>query len=135
MPVNPVILPSVNMFLQLVLLGVISIAAYRAKRKKQFVIHCRVVRWAVVGQLLAVCLIMLPLAVSHAGNPGSPFTPLIRLHDSLGILTILLWAYIELAFRGRLKTLGSLKYYMRAALICWAAGFGLGGLLYLRMYW
>src|SRR3990172_625253 len=91
-------LATINLLIQTLLLVAVLVAAYLAKRKRQLIRHCRIVRWAVVVQLLSIFSIMLPSMAAYRTNPvPQPFRTEMLVHGSLGILLVLLWGYINLA--------------------------------------
>ena len=55
-------------------------------------------------------------------------------HHSLGILLVLLWAYINMAVMGWVRVVGKLPMYMRTALLLWVLVFLLGLHLYFQIY-
>ena len=110
-------------------------AAYLAKMRRQLIRHCKIVRWAVVIQLLIIFSMMLPSMSGYLKSPGQVvFRTEMLVHHSLGILLVLLWGYINLAVMGRVRVLGRLPMYMRTALLVWGLTFLLGIHLYFRIY-
>lgn len=130
---NPQVLATINLLLQAVLLGTALFAVYQAKDKR-LLRHCRIMRWAVLGQLALIILIMLPSFLGYIKISDLPFRTEIILHHSLGFAVILLWVYANLAVTGRVRTIGQLVWYMRTALSLWIAAFLLGVYLYIRIY-
>ena len=127
-------LATVNLIIQALLLVTVLVAVYFA-RKRQIDTHCKIVRIAVVIQLVSIFLIMLPLMLGYVKNPKPlPFQTEMLVHHSLGAIIILQWVYINLAFMGRLKVLGRLTIFMRCALVMWVLVFLLGLYLYLQNY-
>jgi len=131
---NPKILAVANLLVQAVLLGTVLLAAYLAKTKRQLIKHCRIIRAAVIVQLVAIFLIMLPSLLGYLKSPGLALRNEMVLHHSIGLLLILLWVYINLAVMGRVRVLGGLKWYMRAAASIWLFLFLLGLDLFFRIY-
>jgi len=131
---NPNVLATVNLLIQALLLGSVLVTAYIAKRQRQLIRHCRIIRVAVILQLLAIVLIMLPSLLGYLKSPGLDLRNEMVLHHSIGLLLILLWVYINLAVMGRVRVLGGLKWYMRTAASIWLFLFLLGLHLYLRIY-
>lgn len=128
-------LATINLLIQALLLVAVMVAAYLAKRKRQLIRHCRIVRWAVVVQLLSIFSIMLPSMAAYRTNPAPPpFRTEMLVHGSLGILLVLLWGYINLAVMGKVRVLGKLTMYMWTALLMWVLSFLLGLHLYFRIY-
>jgi len=127
-------LATINLVLQVLILGTVLVAAYQAKIRRKLIIHCRFVRVAMVVQIITVVFIMLPWMLGYLKAPGTTLRTEMLVHHSLGILLILLWGYINLAVAGRVRVLGKLAMYMRAALFIWGLVFLLGLYLYLRIY-
>ncbi|MEK7354036.1 MAG: hypothetical protein AABZ77_05985 [Chloroflexota bacterium] len=128
-------LASINLLIQALLLGAVLVAAYVAKIRRQLIRHCKIIRVAVVVQLLSIFLIMLPSMLGYLKSPGQVALKTETLiHHSLGILLVLLWVYINLAVMGRVRVLGRLAMYMRTALLIWLLAFLLGLHLYFRIY-
>ena len=135
MPLNPKTLAMVNLLVQVLLIMTVLVAAYFAKRKRQFIRHCRIIRVAVVLQLLAIFLIMLPSLSGYLENPGPTFRTEMLVHHGLGLLLVLLWVYINLAVMGRVRVVGGrLPIFMRTALSVWTLAFLLGLHLYFQIY-
>jgi len=127
-------LATINLLVQALLLLTMLVAAYLAK-KKQLIRHCNLIRITVLVQLLTIFPTMLPAMLGYLKNPRQPaFQAEMLLHHSSGILVILLWIYINLAFMGRVKLVGRLTTYMRAALMMWVLTFLLGLYLYFQIY-
>ena len=135
MPLNPKALATIVFLLQTLLFSMVLAAAYLAKMRRQLTRHCKIVRWAVVIQLLIIFSMMLPSMSGYLKSPGQVvFRTEMLVHHSLGILLILLWGYINLAVMGRVRVLGRLPMYMRTALLVWGLTFLLGIHLYFRIY-
>ena len=127
-------LATINLLVQALLFTTILVAAYLAKVKRQLIRHCRIIRAAVVVQIITIVFMMLPTMLGYLKTPEAPLRAEILIHHSLGLLLILLWGYINLAVAGRVRVLGKLALYMRAALFIWGLVFLLGLYLYLRIY-
>lgn len=128
-------LATINLLVQALLLITVLVAAYLAKIKRRLVRHCRIIRVAMVIQLLAIFLIMLPSLLNYLKSPGQvAFQTEMLIHISLGIMLVWLWVYINLAVMGRVRVFGRLAWYMRTALLVWGLAFLLGLHLYLRIY-
>ncbi len=127
-------LATIDLVVQALLMVIVLVAVYLARRK-QFIRHCNTIRAAVVVQLLAIFLIMLPSMLGYLKFPGqAAFQIEMLVHHSLGALVILLWIYINLAFMGRVRVPGKLATFMRIALTIWVLVFLLGLYLYLQIY-
>ena len=126
---------TINLVVQALLLVTVLVAVYQAKIKRRLIRHCRIVRVAVVVQLLSIFLMMLPSMSGYMKSTvQAAFKTEMLAHHSLGILVVLLWVYINLAVMGRVRVLGRLAIYMRTALLLWGLAFLLGLHLYLRIY-
>ncbi|MBI2850716.1 MAG: hypothetical protein HYX80_06715 [Chloroflexi bacterium] len=135
MPFSHETLSTINLIVQAILLLTVLLAAWQA-RKKRLIKHCKIVNVVMVVQLIAVFLVMAPSFLSLSQNVSAPlfFHVEARLHLSLGLLIVLLWLYVNLAVRGRVRVFGQLKTYMRTALVAWVLTFVLGVHLYLLLY-
>lgn len=124
-----------NMLVQVALMAAVIVAAVLAKRK-YLDRHCLVVRVAVVLQLIAIALVMLPSLLGYLTkeSPGPFFLAETLVHHTLGLAVIALWVYINLAMRGAVKASGRLVGYMRAAFIMWLLSFLIGVHLYLVIW-
>ena len=127
-------LATINLIAQAIILITVLVAVFLARRK-QFMRHCNIVRVAVAVQLLSIFLIMLPVMLGYIKNPRqTAFQTEMLAHHSLGVLVILLWVYINLAFMGRVRLLGKLAIFMRSALSIWVLAFLFGLYLYVQTY-
>ena len=128
-------LATIGLLIQVLILVTVLVAAYLGKRRRQLIRHCKIIRVAMVVQLLTIFPRMLPSMLGYLKNPGQvAFRTEMLVHHSLGILVVLLWVYINLAVMGRVRVVGKLAMYMRSALLIWGLAFLLGLHLYLRIY-
>lgn len=134
MPFNVEALATVNLVAQALLLIAVLIAA-RLARKKRLIKHCRIITVVLVIELVTIFLVMLP---SLVGLLNTPIPTALKVedwvHHSLGLVVVLLWVYVSLAVRGRVRAVGKLAIYMRAALAIWVLTFLLGVHLYFQFY-
>jgi hypothetical protein len=122
------ILQIANLSVQVLLIIAVLTAAYRVIRKRDFRNHCRILRLAVALQIIAIALVMLPSMVGYIEHleRGSLFNIELLIHHSLGLVVIVTWIYINLAFSGIIKIWGRLAIAMRFAFITWVATLLLG---------
>jgi putative effector of murein hydrolase len=114
------ILVIINLGVQLMLVIMVSIAVYLAKRR-QLKNHCTLMMVTVLLQIIAIVGVMLPSMLGYVryGQPGSFFNIEIWIHHILGLAVIALWIYINLVFRQVIKIRHSLIIPMRLAFILW----------------
>jgi putative membrane protein len=124
-----------NLVIQLLLIIIVSVAAYLAK-KKQLKIHCTLVMVAVPIQIIAIAGIMLPSMLGYVryGQPESFFNIEIWIHHTLGLVVIALWIYINLVFRRVIKIQRRLVVPMRLALVLWLLVLAMGLHLYVLIW-
>ena len=131
---NPKVLAIINLLVQILLLAAMLVATRLAK-KKQFIRHCNIIRVAVVLQLLSTFLLMLPSMLIYLKNAGqAAFQTEMIVHHSLGVLAVLLWVYINLAMKGRVRVVWKLAMFMRTTFIIWVLSFLLGLHIYFQLY-
>ena len=99
-----------NLAFQLLLMIILFVAAYLARRK-QFGKHCMVMRLAVPLQLIAIVVAMLPSMLGYIKypQPGSLLKFEILAHHTLGVAVIVLWIYINFVSTGVLRLWGRLS--------------------------
>ncbi|MFC1964670.1 hypothetical protein ACFLWG_01520 [Chloroflexota bacterium] len=129
------ILAITNLIVQLLLIIIISVAAYLAK-KRQLKIHCTIMMVAVPVQIIAIVSVMLPSMLGYVryGQPGSLFNIEIWIHHILGLAVIALWIYINLVFRRVIKIRGRLVIPMRLAFVLWLLVLVMGLHLYVVIW-
>ncbi len=126
----------VNLIVQILLVITVFVAAYLAKAKRQLLKHCTIMRIAVVVQLIAIAVVMLPSMLGYIKNqpPGLLFSLEIPVHHALGLLVVALWIYVNLAFKGIVKIRWRLAIPMRLAFSAWIATLILGLHIYLLLW-
>lgn len=125
------ILAMANLVVQVILMATVIVAAYFAKRKAWFGVHCTIMRWAVLVQLLAIGAVMLPSMLGYIKiDPASFFNINVYLHHGLGLAVIVLWIYINLVMLGFARLWGRRVIYMRVAFILWSITFVYGAAIY-----
>ncbi len=127
-------LAELNLAVQLLLILIVSGAAYLAK-KKMLGSHCAVIRVAVPVQILAIIGVMLPSMLGYL-KTGIPvlFNLEMLVHHTLGLAVIALWICINLIFTGFIKTGIKLVTFMRLAFVLWVLSLLLGLHMYVRIY-
>ena len=135
MILNPKILASINVVLQIILMSTVLVAAYQSRIKKQFIKHCRIVKWAIIGQVLSLLFVMLPAIAVYLKTQSAGLRVEVIVHASLGVVTLFLWVLISLAVARKIRLPGKRSWYMRVTLVVWAIAFMLGLYIYLRLYW
>lgn len=116
-----------NIAMQIVLAATLSYALILARRG-EFKRHCRVMRLAGAGQIIAIVALMSP-AMGPLLEPGAGsrlFAAEVYAHHALGLAAMLLWIYINLPDIRHLKARLSQKSAMRAAAGLWAVSFAIG---------
>jgi putative membrane protein len=125
----------VNVVIQCALLVGTATAVVVAK-KRRLRRHCLMMRAAVAVQVLTVAFIMAPSLGSYLRhwNGWSLYTAEIMVHMALGVIVLLLFAYINLAFGGLVKAPRSFRPLMRTALTVWVLSLALGIHLYFYIW-
>jgi uncharacterized membrane protein YozB (DUF420 family) len=129
-------LATANLLIQLVLIGFLFEAVYLARRGRA-VRHCTIIRGALIVQIVSIVAIMLPSLLGYVENvPQIPFLyPELLIHHILGLVLIIIFAYINLevgrVIRPRIKR----KNVMRLALGVWLVALVLGINIYLTVYY
>src|SRR3990170_2354385 len=85
-----------NLAVQILLVIMVSRAAYLAKKRK-LGRHCTFMRVLVPVQIIAIAAVMLPSMLGYIENPP-PFYTEMLIHHTLGLSVIALWLYINLSF-------------------------------------
>ena len=127
MAIDMRILVIANLVIQLLLIIIVSVAAYLAK-KRQLKNHCTIMMVALPVQIIAIAGIMLPSMLGYVryGQPDSLLNIEIWIHHILGLAVIALWIYINLVFRRIIKMPGRLIIPMRLAFVLWLIVLGMG---------
>jgi len=120
-------LVNLNLAFQVVLAIAIGYAAFLATRK-QLDRHCKVMRFAIAGQILSIAAVMLPNLVRLVDVlPISTGNGILMWgHHALGLLVVGLWIYINLVMTGKITVKGRLIGVMRLALVSWLVSLALG---------
>ncbi len=121
-----------NLIIQCVLI-VAAIVGTIVARMRRLRRHCLIMRSAIGVQILAIAIVMAPALGSYLRDwhGWSRFIAEIVIHHSLGVIVILLFIYINLAFTGVLKAPRSYKPFMISALTLWLITLGMG----IHLYW
>jgi len=128
-------LVALNLAFQVALAIPILYAAILARRR-QLDKHCRVMRFAIFGQILSIAVVMLPQLIGLVDvlpvDTGNGL--FMWVHHTSGLLVIGLWIFVNLAVTGKIKVKGRLLGVMRLALVAWAAALVMGIYMY-RLLW
>ncbi len=123
-----------NLGIQIFLIAFVFQAVYFVKKGNP-VKHCAMVRMAVPLQVLAIIAVMLPsLLGSIKIEPFGIFNAELLIHHTLGLLVVVLWIYINLAFGNIIRMPGNFRMFMRTALGLWVLALVLGLHIYTRLY-
>lgn len=94
-----------------------------------------IVRAAVIVQIIAIAIIMLPSLLGYVENiKPNLFLGEMLAHHTIGLALILLWVYINLVFMGWMGSGIKLKTLMRTALMLWIISLILGIHMYTMIY-
>jgi uncharacterized membrane protein YozB (DUF420 family) len=129
-------LATANLVVQLVLIALILGAVYLAHRGR-VKRHCTIVRGAVVVQIIAILVVMLPSLLGYVANiPPIPFLyPELLVHHILGLVLIAIFIYVNLEVGHVIRPVVKRKDAMRTALGVWLVAFALGIIIYLTVYY
>lgn len=123
-----------NLGIQIFLIAFVFQAVYFVKKGNP-VKHCTMVRMAVPLQVLAIIAVMLPSLLGYIKiEPFGIFNAELLIHHTLGLLVVVLWIYINLAFGNIIRMPGNFRIFMRAALGLWMLALVLGLHIYTRLY-
>lgn len=124
-----------NLTVQVLLIIIVSGAAYLAK-KRELGRHCMTMRVAVPIQIIATVSVMLPSLLGYLehGTPSVFFEGEILTHHTLGLAVIALWIYINLVFAGKAKIGVKLVTVMRLSFTLWILALLLGLYLYVQIW-
>ncbi|MCL5735893.1 MAG: hypothetical protein M1274_09965 [Actinobacteria bacterium] len=122
-----------NLIIQCVLIVWVGVGASIAVRRR-YRRHCLVMRSAVAAQILSIGIIMAPSLARYISHWSgwSRFTIELVVHHSMGVIVLLLFIYINLAYLGVVKAPRRTRPFMLTALSFWTASLGLG--IYLFWY-
>lgn len=126
-------LVAINLYFQVALAIPIIWAAVLAK-KRQLDKHCRIMRFAIFGQILSIATVMLPQLIGLVDQVNTGSVVFMWVHHTTGLLVVGLWIFVNLAVTGKIKVKGRLLGPMRLALVAWAAALGMGIYMY-RLLW
>jgi putative membrane protein len=128
------VLASVNLVAQVLLMALVTLAVYFA-RKKKLIRHCNIVRVSVVIQLITIAVVMAPALIGYLDKQESPgFNMQAIIHHSLGLIVVLVWIYVNLAVARKIKRPARLLGIMRTAYVLWFITFVWGIALYVQVY-
>lgn len=136
MPFSVQVLAVINLIMQLLLIVTVFVAVYLARVKRQLIRHCTIMRVAIPVQIVMIALVMLPsmLGFIEEKPPGLLYSLEIPAHHVLGLVVIILWIYINLAFKGIIKVRARLVVPMRLAFVSWLVTLALGLHIYLSLW-
>jgi hypothetical protein len=122
-----------NLVIQALLITTMFTAAYLAKIKKKFGVHCKILRIIIPIQILLILTLMLPSTLRIVGNKftGTLFKTEILIHHSLGVAVVLLWILINLKFKDIIRIKIKLAYLMRITFFLWILVLILGVYIYI----
>jgi uncharacterized membrane protein YozB (DUF420 family) len=124
----------VNLGIQIFLIVFVFCAVYFVKKGKPLK-HCTMVRIAIPLQILAIITVMLPSLLGYIKiEPIGIFNAELLIHHTLGLLVIVLWIYVNLAFSNIIRMPGNFRMFMRTALGLWLLSLVLGLHIYTRLY-
>ena len=105
-------------------------------RVRRFRRHCLIMRSAMAVQIFAIGLVMAPSLAGYLNNwhGWSLFLTRVIVHQSLGVIVVLLFIYINLAYTGVIRAPRSFRPYMISALTLWVISLVTGVLLYWRIW-
>jgi uncharacterized membrane protein YozB (DUF420 family) len=129
-------LATANLVVQLVLIALVLIAVYLARRGR-VVRHCTIVRVTVAVQIIAILAVMLPSLLGYVENvPPIPFLyPELLIHHILGLVLIAIFIYVNLEVGRIIRPVVKRKNAMRTALGVWLITIALGVNIYLTVYY
>jgi hypothetical protein len=115
----------------IVLILVVATGATLAKTRR-FRRHCLVMRAAIGIQVLTIAIVMAPSLAGYlrSWHGWSWLTSLVVVHHTLGVVVILLFIYINLAFTGVVKAPRRYRPFMLTALTLWVISLAMGVYLY-----
>jgi len=127
-------LATINLVIQIVLMIVLFLAVFRAK-KGDVNKHCNIVKIAVLLQLAAIFIFMLPSFPGYKLSNGSMLDRVIFFHHILGSVLIGIWIYVNLVYSGFIRWPGNFRSIMRIAFALWMMVFFIGAYIYIRLYY
>ncbi|PWB49365.1 MAG: hypothetical protein C3F06_14545 [Candidatus Methanoperedenaceae archaeon] len=128
------ILAAINIMIQIVLMILLFFAALRAK-KRDVNKHCNYIKIAVLLQLAAIFMFMLPSFPGYKVSNASMLDLLIIFHHVLGSVLVGLWIYVNLVYSGYIRWPGNFRSIMRVAFSLWILAFSIGAYIYMWIYY
>ncbi len=125
-------LAAINLMIQIVLIIVLFFAAFKAK-KGEIKTHCIGLKIAVLLQLAAIFIFMLPSFPGYKAN--NVFDLVIIFHHILGLVLVGLWIYVNLVYSGFIRWPENFRYIMRIAFALWIVAFLIGAYINIRIYY
>lgn len=122
-------LAAINLVIQFVLLNLLFFAAFKAK-KGDVNKHCNILKIAVLLQLAAIFIFMLPSFPGYKLSNASIFDFVIIFHHVLGSVLVVLWIYVNLVYSGFIRWPGNFRSIMRIAFALWILAFLIGAYIY-----
>jgi hypothetical protein len=121
----------VNVVVQFFLILGVGFAAFLAKDRR-FRRHCLLMRLAMAVQLASIAVVMAPSLISRIRDWHGWYWFSIELvvHHTLGVIAVLIFVYINLAFTGVVRAPRSYRPLMRVALVTWVIALAMGVHLY-----
>jgi uncharacterized membrane protein YozB (DUF420 family) len=129
-------LATANLVVQLVLIALVLIAVYLARRGG-VIRHCTIVRGTVIVQIITIFAVMLPSLLGYVENvpPIPVLYPELIIHHFLGVVLIVIFIYVNLEVGRVIRPLVKRKNAMRTALGVWLVAIALGINIYLTIYY
>jgi hypothetical protein len=125
------LLASINLAVQILLFLSVLVAAYLARFKSDYKLHCTFLRVLVPVQIVITAAIMLPAMLSYISTRSISFNIVIYIHHSLGLGIIIIWIYVNLVLLSLIKSIGRLAIAMRIAFTFWTIVLPIGIYMYL----
>jgi uncharacterized membrane protein YozB (DUF420 family) len=127
-------LATINLIIQIVLMIVLFFAAFRAK-KGDVNKHCNILKTAVLLQLAAIFIFMLPSFPGYKVSNGSMIDLVKIFHHVLGSVLVGLWIYVNLVYSRYIGWPGNFRSIMRIAFALWILAFFIGAYIFIRIYY
>jgi hypothetical protein len=120
-----------NLIIQCVLVVWVAVGSSIALRRR-YRRHCLIMRSAVAVQALSIGIIMAPSLASYVAHLSgwSRFVIEMVVHHALGVIVLLLFIYVNLAYLGVVRAPRRMRPFMLTALGLWVASLGLGVYLF-----
>ncbi len=127
-------LATLNLVIQIVLMIVLFFAALWAK-KGDVNKHCNILKIAVLLQLAAIFIFMLPSFPGYIVSNGSILDLVKIFHHILGSVLVGLWIYVNLVYSGFIMWPENFRSIMRIAFTLWILAFFIGAYIFIRIYY